>query len=91
MQDKNEMASKLTPGDWMLFKGQDEQLVWLGRAVSKEEWSNQCIWKNETGSIQYADTVQLVQKNTQSMHNGILSSKPTLLLFMLLKVQSRTQ
>jgi len=59
MHDRNELASNLTHGDWMLFKGQDEQQVWLGRAVSKEEWSNQCIWKNDTGSIQYADTLPI--------------------------------
>ncbi len=43
------MASKLTPGSWMLFSSSDkDQPFWLGRAMSKEEWSGACFWKNET-------------------------------------------
>ena len=44
-----EMASNLTPGTWMLFASSDvEQPIWLGRAMTKPEWGNACIWKNET-------------------------------------------
>ena len=58
LQDQRELASQLRPGDWMLFKGNDgNQPVWLGRTVSKEEWSNQYIWKNEGSSFEYAESV----------------------------------
>ena len=60
VHDKNDMTSKLSHGDWMLFKGGNggcSQRVWLGRAMSKSEWSNQCIWKNESTRIQVADGV----------------------------------
>ena len=59
VQDENEMASRLNPGDWVLFKGSDWQLVWLGMAVGKQEWSNKCIWKNETRSMQVVDSVSI--------------------------------
>jgi hypothetical protein len=55
----------LSHGDWMLFKGKggegDSQMVWLGRAVSKTEWSNQCIWKNETGRDLIAGQVRVAR------------------------------
>ena len=58
------MASKLNPGDWMLFKGGKDgcsQLVWLGRAVSKEQWSGQCIWKNKTTRTVFVDGVPVAR------------------------------
>eukprot|EP00957_Ditylum_brightwellii_P170607 12986072-Ditylum_brightwellii.AAC.1 len=38
-EDRNEMAPKLNPGDWVLFESPepDQQLVWLERAIMKEE------------------------------------------------------
>ena len=46
----NDMASKLIPGSWVVFKSTDDpaQPMWLGRAVLRDEWSNNCIWKNES-------------------------------------------
>eukprot|EP00957_Ditylum_brightwellii_P144120 10980942-Ditylum_brightwellii.AAC.1 len=40
VKDRNEMSSKLNPGDWMLFEipELDLQPVWPRRAVVKEEW-----------------------------------------------------
>eukprot|EP00984_Skeletonema_dohrnii_P024295 scaffold13403_cov120-Skeletonema_dohrnii-CCMP3373.AAC.2 len=63
VHEKNEMTTLLRPGDWMFFKGGegDSQLVWLGRAVSKTEWSNQCIWKNETGRDLIAGHVRVAR------------------------------
>lgn len=63
LRDKNEMTTQLSHGDWMLFKGGegDSQMVWLGRAVSKTEWSNQCIWKNETGRDIIAGHVKIAR------------------------------
>jgi hypothetical protein len=57
------MTAGLSHGDWMLFKGGegDSQMVWLGRAVSKTEWSNQCIWKNETGRDLIAGQVRVAR------------------------------
>jgi len=60
VHDKSDMASKLTQGDWMFFKGGKDgcsQLVWLGRAVGKTEWLDQCIWKNNTTRTVFADGV----------------------------------
>ena len=43
-----EMTSNLTPGTWMLFVSSEvEQLIWLGRAMTKHEWGNACIWKTK--------------------------------------------
>lgn len=63
LREKNEMTTQLSHGDWMLFKGGegDSQMVWLGRAVSKTEWSNQCIWKNETGRDIIAGHVKIAR------------------------------
>jgi len=63
LREKNEMTTQLSHGDWMLFRGGegDSQMVWLGRAVSKTEWSNQCIWKNETGRDIIAGHVKIAR------------------------------
>ena len=63
LREKNEMTTQLSHGDWMLFRGGegDSQMVWLGRAVSKTEWSNQCIWKNETGRDIMAGHVKIAR------------------------------
>ena len=47
----NDMTSRLTPGDWIIFRStrDEDQPFWLGRTLSKQEWDNQCIWYNDRG------------------------------------------
>ena len=42
------MASQLTPGAWVLFKGRGhtDQFIWMGRTISKLGWNNYCVLKN---------------------------------------------
>ena len=53
----NEMGAGLTIGAWMIFESPepDVQRLWLGRAVTKTVWDNQCTWKNESNQIHRAD------------------------------------
>jgi hypothetical protein len=47
---RNEMASRLTAGDWVAYKsrGDSDQPFWIGKTLRKIEWENQCIWKNDS-------------------------------------------
>jgi hypothetical protein len=49
-QTRDEMVQNITYGDWVMFQSPEPnvQPFWIGRAVPKEEWSNACIYKNET-------------------------------------------
>ena len=48
-QTRDEMVQNITHGDWVMFQSPEPnvQPFWIGRVVSKEEWSNACIYKNE--------------------------------------------
>ena len=54
---RNEMASKLTVGSWVLFKSpdNDEQPIWLGRTVGRADWNDTCILKNNTTRAKVID------------------------------------
>ena len=41
------MAEPLTTGSWFAFKrtGNINNIIWIGRAISKPEWDNCCILK----------------------------------------------
>ena len=47
-ESQNKMASQLTPGAWVLFKGRGhtDQFIWMGRTISKLGWNNYCVLKN---------------------------------------------
>jgi len=48
---RNEQASQLTVGDWVIFQGTKEESaepIWLGRVMSNTEWGGQGVWKNDT-------------------------------------------
>ena len=49
-QNRNEMAAQLTHGSWVAFKsaGDMDSIFWIGRAISKPEWDNCCIVKNDS-------------------------------------------
>ena len=55
--NRNEMAAGLATRTWMIFESSepDVQSLWLGRAVAKTEWDNQCTLKNESNRIHRAD------------------------------------
>ncbi len=50
---RNEMASRLTAGDWVAYKsrGDPDQPFWIGKTLPKDEWGNQCIWKNDSHGV----------------------------------------
>ena len=57
-KNRNEMAAGLTIiGTWMIFESPepDVQPLWLGQAVAKTKWDNQCTWKNESNRIHRAN------------------------------------
>ena len=60
-QNQNEMVSQLTPGSWVIFKGSGEtdQPIWLGRAISKPEWDNSCVWKNNSRCTKMIEGVEI--------------------------------
>ena len=45
--NRNDMAAQLTPGSWFEFKrtGDIDNIIWIGRYISKPEWENCCILK----------------------------------------------
>ena len=47
---RDEMASEMTPGTWVIFKSDNGpvQAFWLGKTISKCDWGNECIWLNNT-------------------------------------------
>ena len=43
---RNEQASQLTVGDWVIFQGTKEENaepIWLGRVMSNTEWGGQGV------------------------------------------------
>lgn len=50
----NELTKELTISSWLIFKStnDEDQPIWLGRTVTKPEWQNACVWKNDTGRQQ---------------------------------------
>jgi len=49
-KNRNEIASKLTVGDFVLFRKTDDDVepIWLGRIMSNPDWSGQGVYENET-------------------------------------------
>ena len=49
-QNRNEISAWLNPGSWVAFKntGYIDKIVWIGRSISKPEWENCCILKNDS-------------------------------------------
>ena len=62
-QSRNEMASQLTPGSWIIFnsQGDNDQPIWLGRAMPKAEWSNSCIKKNNARGEKIIDGAKVAR------------------------------
>ena len=62
---RNEVASKLSVGDWVLFDSEDEtEPIWLGRVISNPEWKGQGVLQNTTTRTRkYARNTVEVQKN----------------------------
>ena len=46
----NEMSAQLTPGSWVTFKStvDIDNIIWIGRGISKPEWENCCILRNDS-------------------------------------------
>ena len=58
---RDEMASTLTPGSWVIYKSTEEdQPFWLGKTVSKKEWKGNCIWKNDSNETKEFDGVLIL-------------------------------
>ncbi|KAL7534418.1 hypothetical protein ACHAXR_005863 [Thalassiosira sp. AJA248-18] len=68
-RNRNEVASKLTVGDWVLFdSNEDEQPIWLGRVMANPEWGGQGVLQNKSSSIKkYPGGVE-VKKNGVAMN-----------------------
>ena len=49
-RDRNEMAARLTVGDFVLFKQSDDDIepIWLGRIMSNPEWQGQGVYHNKS-------------------------------------------
>ena len=49
-RDQNEMASKLTVGDFVVFDKSDDEVepIWLGRIMSNPEWQEQGTYTNNS-------------------------------------------
>ena len=49
-RDRNEMAARLTVGDFVLFKQNDDEIepIWLGRIMSNPEWQGQGVYHNKS-------------------------------------------
>ena len=86
---RNEMASGLTPGSWIIFKGSGgtDQVIWLGRAISKAEWGNDCKRKNSSRNTkmidgvevtrnEYAINVQWYTQTTRGVSEYVLEATP---------------
>ena len=53
---RNELAAELQHGDWVVYDSNDpEQPIWIGRVMSKLEWENMCVWKNNRNGQQTID------------------------------------
>ena len=52
-RNRNETASSLSVGDWVLFDGHDDEVepIWLGRVMSNPEWEGQGVSQNNTSRI----------------------------------------
>ena len=52
-KSRNEVASKLTVGAWVLFDTSDDDLepIWLGRVMSNPKWDGQGVFQNKTSRI----------------------------------------
>ena len=50
---RNDIASSLSVGDWVLFNGHKDEVepIWLGRVVSNSEWEGQGVSQNTTSRI----------------------------------------
>jgi hypothetical protein len=48
-RNQNEVASKLTVGDFLLFRKNDDDVepIWLGRIMSNPDWQGQGVHQNE--------------------------------------------
>ena len=59
--DRNEIASSLTPGEFILFDTSDDELepIWLGRIMSNPEWQGQGVRKNNSRRIMSYDGVKV--------------------------------
>ena len=57
------MASSLTPGSWLTFKGSGatDQVIWLGRTISKLEWRNNCVTKNDSRGPKNIDPTKVTE------------------------------
>ena len=49
-KNRNEVASQLTVGDFVLFRKIDDDIepIWLGRIMSNPDWSGQGVYMNKT-------------------------------------------
>lgn len=62
---RNEVATKLSVGDWVLFDGEDVmEPIWLGRVISNPEWQGQGVLQNTTTRTRkYAGNAVEIEKN----------------------------
>eukprot|EP00957_Ditylum_brightwellii_P019289 1454931-Ditylum_brightwellii.AAC.1 len=53
------MASKLTPGSWVLFNstGDAAEPIWIGRTIANPEWGSKCTWQKNLKGIKNIDGV----------------------------------
>ena len=56
-KNRDEVASALTVGDWVVFDACDDELepVWLGRVMSNPKWDGQGIKRNNTSRMMSYD------------------------------------
>ena len=60
-QNRNEMSAQLTPGLWIEFNSTEDicRIIWIGRAISKPEWENFCILKNDSSGNKNIEVVSV--------------------------------
>ena len=67
--EQMQMAAGLKMGDWVLVDGGDNELqpVWLGRAMPKHDWGNDCTKRNVRGGLETIEGVS-IGKNSSAIN-----------------------
>ncbi len=68
-KDRNESASKLSVGDWVIFdSGEEDDPIWLGRVMSHPDWGGQGVQQNVTRRIQSYPSGAKIGRNEVAMN-----------------------
>ena len=70
-KNRNDMTKELKVGDWIIFQpGKDGGASggWVGNAVSKSKWEDQCMHKNNTGRRQTVPGSVFLEKDDYAIN-----------------------